>query len=301
MDRYTALQEAASILRESVEDIDDLINDADAAVSNAEQLMAQHSMAANVMTTSLRSARMIPISRLMPGLRRLARSTANELGKQVRVVVDNESGALDRDHFNRCRTVLEHMVRNALDHGIESTERRAEAGKTASGTIRVSAAKQGNNYIIELADDGAGIDPDTMRAKGLERGILTEGQQVTDEEAQRLIFHKGFSTAAQLTQISGRGVGMDIVLDEVQKMGGDIAIRSSVGQGTAFTFEIPSTVSFNGAIQVSAGDYSYAIPLDGLLGVERIPVDDFYQAVNTGGTVTALGMACEPTDPAHQR
>jgi chemosensory pili system protein ChpA (sensor histidine kinase/response regulator) len=140
------------------------------------------------------------------------------------------------------------MVRNALDHGIESPDERVVAGKQMTGRITVDVSKEGSDYVVTLADDGRGIDPDMMREVAFEKGLDLDVAGLTDEEAQRLIFHKGFSTAAELSEISGRGVGMDIVFSELQQIGGDIDITSEVGQGTTFKIRIPSNVTVNGAL-----------------------------------------------------
>ena len=142
------------------------------------------------------------------------------------------------------------MVRNALDHGIESPDERVAAGKPTGGRITVDVRTSGGDYVIRLSDDGRGIDPDAIRQSAFEKGLDAEIDidSLTDEEAIRLIFHKGFSTASQLSEISGRGVGMDIVMSELLQIGGDIQIQSALDLGTAFEVRIPSNVSVNGRI-----------------------------------------------------
>lgn len=294
MDQYSELQEAASILREGVEDLADLIEVLSRQNTQVEALLNQQSSVISSISSSLQGARVVPVSRLMPGLRRIVRTVSTDLGKVVAFRVLNEIGALDRDRYARLQVALEHMVRNALDHGIESPEERLAAGKPNAGRITIDVTKSGGDYVIKLSDDGRGIDPDALRESAYNKGLDLDVDALSDDEAVRLIFHKGFSTASQVSEISGRGVGMDIVLTELQQIGGDIQVRSAVGLGTTFEVRIPSNVTVNGALLVTAADYSYAIPLNGLIAVEQVPVDDFYKAVSSGGTLDIFDMPCEP-------
>ena len=295
MDQYTELQEAANILREGIEDLSDLVDIASRQNIQVEALLKQQSSVIASIGSAIRAARVIPVSRLMPGLRRLVRTVSTDLGKDVAFRVINEVGTLDRDDYARCQIVLEHMVRNALDHGIELPQDRKLAGKSGKGTISMDVRQVGANSVITLTDDGRGIDPDNMRQAARSKGLDVDVDALSDDEALRLIFHKGFSTAASVSEISGRGVGMDIVISELQQMGGDIQIESTVGEGTAFHIRIPSNVTVNGALQVSAGDSSYAIPLGGLIAVEHVLADDFFAAAENNGTLELGGMDCEPT------
>ena len=294
MDQYSELQEAANILREGVEDLAELVDIASRNNSQAEALLKQQATVISSIGSSMRGARVVPVSRLMPGLRRLVRTVSNDLGKEVAFRVANEVGTLDRDDYARCQTVLEHMVRNALDHGIESSEERKSSGKPSVGQITVDVRMSGSDSVIVLSDDGRGIDPDSMRESAIRKGLDVDAYALSDEDALNLIFHKGFSTAKSLSQISGRGVGMDIVLSELQQMGGEIRIESTVGQGTSFHIRIPSNVTVNGALLVSAGESSYAIPLGGLISVDEVPVDDFFAAVDNGDKLSLSGLECEP-------
>ena len=149
----------------------------------------------------------VPVSRLMPGLRRIVRTVSTDLGKIVAFKVLNETGALDRDHYARLQVIMEHMVRNALDHGIESPDERVAMGKPTGGRITIDVRKSGSDYLVCLSDDGRGIDPDAIRESAYEKGLDVDVDALSDEEAIRLIFHKGFSTASTLSEISGRGVG----------------------------------------------------------------------------------------------
>ncbi len=294
MDQYSELQEAASILREGVEDLADLVDVVSRQNGQIEALLKQQSTVISTISSSIQGARVVPVSRLMPGLRRIVRTVGTDLGKVVSFKVLNETGALDRDHYARLQVILEHMVRNALDHGIESPDDRVAMGKPTGGRITIDVRKSGGDYLIRLSDDGKGIDPDAIRESAYEKGLEVDVDELTDEEAMRLIFHKGFSTADELSEVSGRGVGMDIVLTELQQIGGDIQIQSALGLGTTFDVRIPSNVSVNGALLVDAAGESYAIPLNGLAAVEQIPVDEFFAAVEAGTSLPIADMACEP-------
>ncbi len=294
MDRYSELQEAANILREGVEDLADLIELVSKHNSQSEALLKQQATVISSIGSSIRAARVVPVSRLTPGLRRLVRTVSADLGKEVAFRVVNEVGTLDRDDYARCQTILEHMVRNALDHGIEGSAERQAAGKPSVGQISLDLRKSGADTVIVLSDDGRGMDPARIRASAKSKGIGGDVDALCDEEALNLIFSKGFSTASEVSQISGRGVGMDIVASELQKMGGEIRITSEPGRGTSFHLRIPTNVAVNGALLVSAGDNSYAVPLGGLIAVDELPVDRFFDAVEQGETLTLSSMVCEP-------
>jgi chemosensory pili system protein ChpA (sensor histidine kinase/response regulator) len=295
MDQYSELQEAASILREGVEDLADLVDVVSRQNMQIEKLLKQQSSVISSISSSIQGARVVPVSRLMPGLRRIVRTVSTDLGKIVAFKVLNETGALDRDHYARLQVIMEHMVRNALDHGIESPDDRVAMGKPTGGRITIDVRKSGSDYLVRLSDDGRGIDPDAIRESAYEKGLDVDVDALSDEEAIRLIFHKGFSTASTLSEISGRGVGMDIVLTELQQIGGDVQIQSTVGVGTSFEVRIPSNVSVNGALLVRSAGESYAIPLNGLIAVDQIPAQDFFAAVEEGGSLPIAGMQCEPT------
>lgn len=294
MDQYSELQEAASILREGVEDLADLVDLLSRQNGQTEALLKQQSSVVSSIKTSLQGARVVPVSRMMPALRRIVRTVSNDLNKTVNFKVLNETGALDRDHYAKLQVIMEHMVRNALDHGLESPDERLAAGKPTGGRITVDVQKSGEDYVIKLSDDGKGIDPDAIRESAYRKGLDVDVDALSDEEAQRLIFHKGFSTASSLSEISGRGVGMDIVLTELQQMGGSIQIQSVVGLGTTFEMRIPSNVSVNGALMVSAAEESYAVPFNGLIAIEQVSVNDFYNAVESKTMLSLMDFNCEP-------
>jgi len=295
MDQYSDIHEAASILREAVDDLDELARLAGRHTSAAEALLKQQAGMVASLGSSIRAARVVPVSRLMPGLRRIVRTVSAELGKAVMFRVISEAGKLDRDSHACCQIILEHMVRNALDHGIEAPAERIAAGKSDTGVISIDVRKQGSDYVVSLSDDGRGIDPQRMREQARKKGLDVDVDNLTDREAQRLVFHRGFSTAERISEISGRGVGMDIVMGELQRIGGDIEIESNLGRGTTFRIRIPSNISVNGALLVTVADTAYAIPFDGLIGVEHVPADEFLQAVQGQTDLPLLGRRCQPS------
>jgi chemotaxis protein histidine kinase CheA/CheY-like chemotaxis protein len=295
MDQYSELQEAASILREGIEDLTELVDLVSRQNSQVEGLLKQQSTVISGISSSIQGARVVPVSRLMPGLRRIVRTVSADLGKVVSFKILNETGALDRDRYARLQVILEHMVRNALDHGIEAPDQRVAVGKPTGGRITIDVSKSGGDYVIKLADDGRGMDPHALRESAYEKGLDIDVDALSDEEVLRLVFHKGFSTATEVSEVSGRGVGMDIVLTELQQIGGDIQISSALGVGTSFEVRIPSNVTVNGALLVSAADDSYAIPLNGLVAVEQVPVEEFFSAVEEGRGLHLADLDCEPS------
>ncbi|HEY7776469.1 MAG TPA: ATP-binding protein, partial [Kineobactrum sp.] len=295
MDQYTDIHEAASILREAVDDLDELARLSSRHTSAAEALLKQQAAVVSSLGSSIRASRVVPVSRLMPGLRRIVRTVSSELGKAVTFRVLSEAGKLDRDSHACCQIILEHMVRNALDHGLELPGERVALGKPDTGVITIDVRKQGPDYLVVLSDDGRGIDPQKMKEQARRKGLDIDIESLGDRDAQRLIFHRGFSTSAAVSEISGRGVGMDIVMGELQRIGGDIEIDSQVGRGTSFRIRIPSNISVNGALLVTASETPYAIPFDGLIGVEHVAVDDFYHAVEQQTLLPLLGRSCTPS------
>jgi chemosensory pili system protein ChpA (sensor histidine kinase/response regulator) len=212
---------------------------------------------------------MVPFSSLVPRLKRMVRQIGDEVGKGVEISIFAE-GEMDRTVLERMVAPIEHMMRNAIDHGIERPEKRIAAGKPQTGRIRIRLTREGNEVIIEIQDDGAGINTEAIRRKAIERGLITESTKLTEHELMLLIFEAGFSTAETVTQISGRGVGMDVVASEIKTLGGRIDIDSERGKGSRFTVRLPFTVSVNQALMVQIGEDILAIPLANIEGIVRI-------------------------------
>ena len=216
--------------------------------------------------------RMQPISAAWKKLPRVVRDISAEVGKDVRLVMDGETAELDRQVLEAIKDPITHMVRNAIDHGLEGGDERIAAGKPAAGTITLSASHQGGYVIIHIADDGRGLDTAAIRAKALEKGLMGQAQAeaMDDAEVHRLIFAPGFSTASAVTSLSGRGVGMDVVRANIEQIGGQVDLISTPGQGTVISLRIPLTLAIISALIVSVGGRRFAAPQAGVSEVVRV-------------------------------
>ena len=209
---------------------------------------------------SVMSIRMMPISFVFSRFPRVVRDLSGKLGKQVELKTTGETTELDKSLIERIADPLTHLIRNSLDHGIESPEARIAAGKSPVGTITLKAYHQGGNIVIEVGDDGAGLPRNKILAKARERGLQVS-EQMTDQEVFHLIFEAGFSTAEQVTDVSGRGVGMDVVRRNIQSMGGRVEIDSMLGVGTRMTVRLPLTLAILDGMSIAVGDQTYILPL----------------------------------------
>ena len=273
MDRYSHMQQLARSLVESASDLLDIRESLSNKTRDAETLLLQQSRVNTELQEGLMQTRMVPFQRLVPRLRRIVRQVGQELDKQVEFKVFNADGEMDRTILERLISPLEHMLRNAVDHGIEDKVSRANTDKPAQGTVELRVSREGGDVLVVLKDDGHGINIDAVRKKAIERGLITEDSTLTDIEIMQFILHAGFSTAQKVTQISGRGVGMDVVNSEIKQMGGTLFIDSIPGQGTEFQVRLPFTVSVNRALMVRVGDDLYAVPLDSIQGIVRVPTN----------------------------
>jgi two-component system sensor histidine kinase and response regulator WspE len=222
------------------------------------------------------SSRMRPLAEGVRGFPRLVRDVSRQLGKQVRFVVDGETTGVDRDILDRLEAPLNHLIRNAMDHGLETTEERIAAGKPATGTIRLEARHRAGMLQIVLSDDGRGIDLDRLRAKVVEKGLTTAPLAARLSEAELLdfLFLPGFSTREQVNEISGRGVGLDVVQNMVQEVRGTVRVSSRPGKGMRFTLLLPITVSVIRALLVQIGGEPYAFPLNRIDRILMLEHDD---------------------------
>ncbi|EKF72944.1 two-component hybrid chemotactic sensor and regulator [Alcanivorax hongdengensis A-11-3] len=270
MDQYSELHQITKQLSESASDLLDLKNTLLDRSKDTETLLLQQARINTELQEKLMRTRMVPFSRLVPRLRRIVRQISGEVGKRVDFDVLNPEGELDRSLMERVVAPLEHMLRNAVDHGIETPDGRQQAGKDDTGQVRLELGREGGEVVLTLSDDGKGIDTEAVRKKAVERGLISADAQLSDQEIQQFIFHAGFSTAAAVTQISGRGVGMDVVASEIKQMGGSVTIDSHKGQGTRFIVRLPFTLAMNRALMVKAGEDSYAIPLNQIEGIVRV-------------------------------
>ena len=280
MDRYTMLQEISRSLSEGSSDMMDLKDTLLDKSRDAETLLHQQARLGSELQEGLTRTRMVPFARLIPRLRRIVRQISSEVGKSVRFDAFNVEGELDRNVLERIVAPLEHMLRNAVDHGIESKEDRIRENKPETGRISLRLSREGGYVVLIVSDDGGGINVEAVKKKAIERGLIRADEQITDHEAMQFIMNAGFSTAQTLTQISGRGVGMDVVNSEIKQLGGSLSIDSTFGVGTEFSIRIPFTVSINRALMVVIQEETYAVPLNTIEGIVRVSpyeLEAYYQ------------------------
>jgi two-component system chemotaxis sensor kinase CheA len=210
---------------------------------------------------SVMSIRMVPIGTTFNKFKRLVHDLSRDLGREVDMVTDGAETELDKTVIERLSDPLIHLIRNSIDHGIEPPERREAIGKPRRGTILLSAVHSGYNILIRIKDDGRGLDPEAIRAKAIENGLITEDAELTEKELFALIFTPGFSTAKEITNVSGRGVGMDVVKSTLESLRSSIKVNSQCGVGTTITIKLPLTLAIIEGLLVEVGDESFVLPL----------------------------------------
>jgi two-component system chemotaxis sensor kinase CheA len=217
------------------------------------------------------SVRMLPIGSTFNKFRRVVRDLSSELGKDVELLTEGAETELDKTVIERLNDPLVHIIRNSLDHGVESPEQRKAAGKPAKGTVCLKASHSGAHVVIQVSDDGKGLDMDAIRRKATERGLITPGEVLSDAEAGLLIFRAGFSTAARVTSVSGRGVGMDVVKREIDSLGGTVSVESSPGVGSTISLQIPLTLAIIEGLLVRIADEHFVLPLSSVEACIELP------------------------------
>lgn len=270
LDRYSTIQQLSRALAETSSDVDSLKGLLQSVTSEADTLLTQQSRVTAELQNGLMRTRMVPFDRHVARLERIVRQAATETGKQVALAVEGASGELDRQVLDKMLPPLEHMMRNAVVHGIEPPADRQAAGKAPGGQITIRLHREGAEMVIDVADDGRGLDAAAIRRKGIERGLIEADSQLSDDAVIELILEPGFSTAEQLTQAAGRGVGMDVVDSQVKALGGSLSMTSLPGQGTNFNIRLPFTLAITQALVVRAGDEVFALPLPTVEGVTRL-------------------------------
>ncbi|WP_339855422.1 hybrid sensor histidine kinase/response regulator [Porticoccus hydrocarbonoclasticus] len=274
MDRYSQLQQLSQALLESAYDIQDLKETlADKARSAEGQLLIQSRINTDLQERLMRT-RMVPFSRIVPRLRRMVRQVSDEVGKKVELQLINIDGEMDRSVMEQMLAPLEHMIRNSIDHGIESAADRLAAGKPETGVISVGLAREAGDILLLLSDDGRGLNVEAIRHRAIEQGLIPEDSPLDDQDVIEFIFQPGFSTSNKVTQVSGRGVGMDVVNSQVRELGGSVQVVTDPGKGTRFIVRLPFTVSVNRALMIEMGNDLYALSLSSVDGVVRVsPVE----------------------------
>jgi two-component system chemotaxis sensor kinase CheA len=258
----------------------------DAAAANFPELARRLDSVTADLRETVMQARMQPVGNLFGKFPRMVRDLARTCGRDVRIEFTGQETGLDKSLLEAIKDPLTHAVRNAVDHGIESPADRVLAGKSAEGCVRLKAFHQGGSVVIEVADDGAGIAMERVLAKAIERKLVTQEQAagMSEREALQLIFLPGFSTAAAVTTVSGRGVGMDVVRANVEKVGGSVEIESHKGEGTTLRLRVPLTLAIVPSLVVRSGGQSFALPQSALVELVDLPQREFAQVVQQIGS-----------------
>ena len=225
---------------------------------------------------SVMKVRMVPIESVVNKFPRMIRDLSRSLNKKMELYMTGEDTELDRTVVDQIGDPLQHLLRNSADHGLESAEVRAQRGKPETGTIFLNAYQEGNNVIIQVGDDGNGIDVEAVKRKAIERGVITaeQGEVMSQKEIVNLLFMPSFSMAKQITDISGRGVGLDVVKSNIEALGGDVEVKTVLGEGSTFTVRLPLTLAIIQALLVTIRDEKYAIALGSITNIEDIPVSE---------------------------
>lgn len=247
-------------------------------IEELNQVVNQLSVVTTDIQLAVMKTRMQPIAKVFNKFPRVVRDLSRDLGKQIELELEGEETELDKSIVEEIGDPIMHMIRNSCDHGVESTEDRIAAGKPEKGTVQLKAYNEGNHIVIEIADDGKGLDAEILRAKAIEKGVISEREadNMSDKEAYGLIFKPGFSTAKQVTNVSGRGVGMDVVKTNIDKLNGIIEVDSELGKGTVIKLKIPLTLAIIQSLLVKTQEEFYAIPLASVLETVRVAIDDIY-------------------------
>ncbi|MFI8124346.1 Hpt domain-containing protein [Acinetobacter sp. ABJ-A23_2] len=281
MDQYSSLNQLSKSLAESASDLVDFKNTLSHKIRDTESLLLQQSRIQAEIQEGLMRTRLVPFSRLLPRLQRIVRQTSTALNRPAELFVNNTEGELDRNILERLVTPLEHMLRNAIDHGLEDRAQRQQANKPEAGRIELNIQRQGTDVVVVFSDDGQGIDVEKVRQKALLAGLIKPEQVLEQQDILQLIFHPGLSTAEQITQISGRGVGLDVVQSDIKALGGHVSVDSVYGKGTTFTIRVPTTVAVSDALMVKVADQQFAIPLaqiDRIVRVSPASLEQYFES-----------------------
>jgi chemosensory pili system protein ChpA (sensor histidine kinase/response regulator) len=284
MDQYAEIQRISRSLAESLNDLVNLESDLSSQLRKGEQLLHEDMRTTRTIRQDLLDTRLVALTMLVPRLRRLVRQTATELDKQVVLEVEGEECELDRNLLQHLTAPLEHLIRNAISHGIESPDERERLGKARSGRITLSVSRDDAEIVIRFRDDGRGLDRNQLRQTGAALGMIASDDKLPDSELDRLILRSGFTTAATVNQIAGRGIGMDVVYSELKALGGNLQISSQPGQGVEFSMRLPFTLVVNPVLLVDVEGQMFALPIGGIQGLARLSGADINKALENDGT-----------------
>ncbi|MEW8507595.1 MAG: Hpt domain-containing protein [Candidatus Thiodiazotropha sp.] len=270
LDRFSTMQQLSRALMETVNDLGNINEALRDLQRETDTLLLQQSRISTDLQDGLLRTRMVPFAQLVPRMQRLVRQTAGQLNKRANLECFGVEGELDRSILNRMVPVLEHLLRNSVSHGIEYPEDRQQAGKQEVGRISLYLDREATDVLITLSDDGRGLDIEAIRKRALEQGMIDANAEISDDDLIQCVLLPGFSTAKEVTQISGRGVGLDVVTSEVKQLGGSLEIDSQPGRGTSFIIRLPLTLAISDALLVRVGEEVYAVPHGSISGVVRI-------------------------------
>ena len=272
-DRFSKLQQLSRSLAESLHDLSTIQGTLDNFAGEAETVLQQQARVNTELQEGLMRTRMINFSTQSARLRHIVRQTSRELGKRAELNIAGAEVEVDRNVLERMIGPFEHMIRNALDHGIEPEAERARLNKPAVGRIAIDIKQEGSEIAIRFADDGSGLNVKAIRAKAIDRGLIKSNAALSDEEVMQFILLPGFSTAEKVTHVSGRGVGMDVVHNEVKQLGGSITVETQRGIGTTFVVRLPLTLSITQALMIHVGEQMFAVPLASIVNILEVPVE----------------------------
>lgn len=281
-DRYTRFQELTRMLTESVGDVATLQRTLGRNVQAGEDELAAQSRLTRELQDDLLRTRLVEFDSIGERMHRVVRQAARDSGKQVKLEISGGQTELDRSVLERTAGAFEHLLRNSVAHGIEMADVRTAAGKDPVGTLRIEVSQHGNEVLLNFADNGAGLNLARIRERGLQLGLIAPDAEPDDAQLRRLIFAPGFSTASQITELSGRGIGMDVVRAEVGTLGGSIETASVAGEGTNFLLRLPLTTALTQIVLLRSGDQVVAVPAALMESVQRVPVDAVEAAYATG-------------------
>ncbi|MDR1075888.1 MAG: Hpt domain-containing protein [Xanthomonadaceae bacterium] len=303
LDRFSTLQQLSRALGETASDLDGLQGVLDDLARQYDTLLQQQSRVNSELQESLLRARMMPFNTVVPRLRRVVRQAAQDAGKQARLALEGTHGEIDRNVIEHMVGPLEHMLRNSIAHGLEKPGDRRAAGKPEEGVVTLTLRHEGSEIVLQVADDGRGLDRDAIRRKAESRGLIKPGAKLSGAEIDALIFRSGISTSEKISQLAGRGVGLDVVRSELGQLGGSIDLKSVPGQGTTFILHLPQALAVTQAVFVQIGDVTYAVPVASVGGIGRIARERFdiadgrYRYAGEEYDLYDLGMLVNDTQP----
>lgn len=294
MDRYTIVHQWTRDIQDVNSNIKSLYESLEQTLDDLKDKVREQNHSSRVLEQALTHVRMIQFEAIVPRLKTMVKQISQTLSKEVHLVIVQAEGGMDRCLLDRLIASFEHMLRNAIDHGIEPKERRLALNKPATGKIEISLVRQASHVIVKLKDDGRGLDLNAIRKQALDKKYLSEGQSPSKQELINMIFQPGFSTSKTLTSISGRGIGLDVVHAEIRKLGGSLRVHSEKDEGTEFIIQLPFTASLNRALIFQSGYEPYGILTTNLAGIQRVPLDKLLDAYRDKKCLRYMDKFYEP-------